>query len=151
MAEAMGGYLVKIESDEEKSALMTFFKGQKITHTDKWMNYDSPTADEVVNWYKYVIKNKPGTFSISGIVSDKKGKPLPGRMVETGFQNVDYKGVYIHYSITDNKGFYRIEGLCKGKRIVMVKDKSGVKMSSSKKMNLHDDVVRNFILKENKE
>jgi len=121
--------------------------GKKITHTDKWMNYDSQEADNVVQWYKDVIKNKPGTFSISGVVIDKTGNPVSSIIVESGFQGVDYKGVYTHFSITDSKGFYRIEGLTKGKRIVMVKDKTGANLLKIEKVNLQRDIKLNFRIK----
>jgi len=120
-------------------------KGQKITHTDKWMNYDSPEADEVVQWYKDVIKNKPGTYCIHGTVSNKRGKPMKGVLVETGKKGVDYKGIYTHFSITDSKGAYKLEGLTGGKRIVMVKEKIGAKQFQSKKVDLQFDEVLNFI------
>jgi hypothetical protein len=95
--------------------------GQKITHTDKWMNYDSQEADDVVSWYNEVIKNKPGTFTIKGCVTDNNGDPENGVLVEAGLEGVDYKNVYTHFDLTDKNGFYKIDGLTKGKRIVMVK------------------------------
>ena len=123
--------------------------GKKISHTDKWMNYDSPKADEVVQWYKNVIKNKPGTYGIHGTVSHKNGRPMKGVLVETGMKGVDYKGIYTHFSITDSKGAYKIEGLTKGKRIVMVKDNIGAPLVRSKKVDLQSDEVLNFSVKEN--
>lgn len=122
--------------------------GKKITHTDKWMNYDSPEADEVVQWYKDVIKNKPGTYCIHGTVNNKIGKPMKGVLVETGMKGVDYKGIYTHFSITDSKGDYKIEGLTGGKRFVMVKDSIGVKLAPSKKVDLQFDEMLNFSVEE---
>ncbi len=122
---------------------------KKITHTDKWMNYDSPKADEVVQWYKDVIKNKPGTFCIHGTVTSKKGRPMKGILVESGMKGVDYKGIYTHFSITDSTGAYKIEGLTGGKRIVMVKDKTGAKLVQSKKVDLQFDEVLNISVKGN--
>ena len=123
--------------------------GEKITHTDKWMNYDSPMADEVVQWYKDVIKNKHGTYCIHGTVTNKNGRPMKGVIVETGMKGVDYKGIYTHFSVTDSNGAYKIDGLTKGKRILMVKDKTGAKLVRSKKVDLPFDEVLNFSVKEN--
>jgi len=123
--------------------------GEKITHTDKWMNYDSPMADEVVQWYKDVIKNKPGTYCIHGTVTNKNGRPMKGVIVETGMRGVDYKGIYTHFSVTDSNGAYKIDGLTKGKRILMVKDKTGAKLVQSKKVDLQFDEVLNFSVKDN--
>jgi len=123
--------------------------GNKITHTDKWMNYDSPKADEVVQWYKDVINNKPGTYCIHGTVTNKNGRPMKGVLVETGMKGVDYKGIYTHFSITDSNGAYKIEGLTRGKRIVMVRDKIGAKLVQSRKVDLQFDEVLSFSVKEN--
>jgi hypothetical protein len=123
--------------------------GEIITHTDKWMNYDSPMADEVVQWYRDVIKNKPGTYGIHGTVTHKNGRPMKGIIVETGMKGVDYKGIYTHFSITDSNGAYKIDGLTKGKRFVMVKDKNGAKLVRSKKVDLPFDEVLNFSVKGN--
>ncbi len=122
--------------------------GKKITHTDKWMNYDSPEADEVVKWYKDVIKNKPGTYSIHGRVTNKSGKPLEGVLVETGMQGLAYNGIYTHFSITDSNGAYKIEGLTRGNRIVMLRDHIGSKLVLSKMVDLKFDELLNFIVPE---
>lgn len=123
--------------------------GIKITHTDKWMNYDSPIADEVVQWYKDVIKNKPGTYCIHGTVTNKNERPMKGVIVETGMIGVDYKGIYTHFSVTDSNGAYKIEALTNGKRVVMVKDKTGAKLVRSKKVDLQFDEVLNFSVNDN--
>jgi hypothetical protein len=122
--------------------------GEKVTHTDKWMNYDSPIADKVVQWYQDVIKNKPGTYCIHGRVTNEEGRPMKGILVETGIRGVDYKGIYTHFSITDSTGGYKIEGLTKGKRMVMVKDRTGVNLVQSKKVDLQSDEVLNFSVNE---
>ena len=93
---------------------------QKVTHTDKWMNYESEEADDVVDWYKEVIRDKPGTYSISGIVRDTQGKPVPGVIVESGLQGVDYKGVCTHFDISSCDGEYELKGLIQGDRFVNV-------------------------------
>lgn len=94
--------------------------GKLITHTDKWINYDSPEADTVINWYKNVIKNKPGTYSISGTVRDSKGNVVPGVIVETGLQGVDYKGACTHFNLTNHDGEYQISGIIQGERFLKV-------------------------------
>jgi len=122
-------------------------KGQKITHTDKWMNYESPEADQVINWYRTVIKNKPGTFSISGTVSDSQGNRVSGVMVETGLKGVDYNGIYTHFSITDHNGFYKLEGLTKGKRILMLREQQKGNLLKSKGVSLNNDKIVKFSIK----
>jgi hypothetical protein len=94
--------------------------GKLITHTDKWMNYNSPEADTVLNWYKNVIKNKPGTYSISGTVTDSEGNAVPGVLVETGFQGVDYKGACTHFDLTNSDGKYEISGIINGERFINI-------------------------------
>jgi hypothetical protein len=94
--------------------------GKLITHTDNWMNYRSPEADLVIKWYKNVIKNKPGTYSISGRVTDSKNNPVTGVLVETGFQGLDYNGSCTHFDLTNNDGEYQIRGLIKGERFINV-------------------------------
>ena len=74
---------------------------------------------------------------------------MKGVLVETGMKGVDYKGIYTHFSITDSKGAYKIEGLTRGKRIVMVKDNIGAPLVRSKKVDLQSDEVLNFSVKEN--
>jgi hypothetical protein len=93
------------------------------SHTDTWLNYDSPEAGMVVDWFRHVIEKKPGTYSIQGTVKFSDGSPVQNAIVETGIQGVDYKGIYTHFAIANENGFYRIEGLTRGTRFVMLKDK----------------------------
>lgn len=74
---------------------------------------------------------------------------MKGILVESGMKGVDYKGIYTHFSITDSTGAYKIEGLTGGKRIVMVKDKTGAKLVQSKKVDLQFDEVLNISVKGN--
>lgn len=97
--------------------------GKKVTHTDKWMNYDSPESDSVINWYKNVIREKPGTYAISGTVSDKQGNSLPGLIVETGLQGIDSKATCTHFAITDSAGKYELKGIIPGERFLRVTQK----------------------------
>ena len=74
---------------------------------------------------------------------------MKGVIVETGMIGVDYKGIYTHFSVTDSNGAYKIEGLTKGKRFVMVKDSIRAKLVRSKKVDLQFDEVLNFSVKNN--
>lgn len=122
-------------------------KGQKITHTDKWMNYDSPEADLVIKWYKNVIKNKPGTYSISGRVTDSKNNPVPGVLVETGFQGVDYKGSCTHLDITNNNGEYQIRGLIKGERFInVIPQKVSNKIVKTQNISLYENSTVDMVV-----
>ncbi len=104
----------------QKDLFISPKNGKLITHTDKWMNYASPEVDKVINWYKNVIKNKPGTYSISGTVTDSKGNPVPGVFVETGFQGVDYRGTCTHFDLTNKDGKFQIRGIIEGERFLNV-------------------------------
>ena len=120
----------------------------KVTHTDKWMNYDSPESDCVVKWYKEVIKNKPGTFSISGTVTDNNGSPVTDAIVETGFLGVDYKNACTHFTITDSSGWYELKGIIPGNRFINVtsKDETGKVLNTktiSLSMNSKVDIIVN--------
>ena len=117
-----------------------------VTHTDKWMNYDSEEADFVVNWYKNVIATKPGTYTISGTVTDATGEPVKGVIVESGFEGVDYKGTYTHFAITDSQGHYEIKGLVTGNRVVrLTKAIAPYTLLEDKTLLLDGHKVVNFI------
>ena len=124
--------------------------GSKVTHADKWMNYESRDAIFVVNWYKSIIKNKPGTFSISGIVSDNNGRPLTGALVETGFLGVDYNDACTHFTITDSSGWYELKGIVPGKRFInVVSEEEAGKILKTKDISLSENFKLDIIVDEN--
>ena len=100
-------------------------------HTDKWLLYESMQADLVYDWFLETIKSKPNTYSVSGVVRNSKGKPLKGVMVESG---------RTHYSITNKKGEYSIEGLTSGIREVTVLDKGKDSVRLSQEVHLVSDI-----------
>jgi len=114
--------------------------GKLITHTDNWMNYESSEADLVIKWYKNVIKNKPGTYSISGRVTDSKNNPVMGVLVEAGLQGVDYKGSCTHFDLTNNNGEYQISGIIKGERFVnVIPQKDSNKIVKTQNISLYEN------------
>ena len=118
------------------------------SHTDNWLNYDSPEADKVVDWFRHVIEQKPGTYSLQGTVKFTDGSPVPGLLVETGIQGVDYKGVYTHFTLTDENGFYKIEGLTSGKRFILLREKQQpADILKSKNVVLRKDKTVDFSIK----
>lgn len=120
------------------------------SHTDTWLNYDSQEADKVIDWFRHVIEEKPGTYAIQGTVKFPDGTPVQDALVETGVQGVDHKGVYTHFAITDESGSYKIDGLTRGKRIVMLKDQQQpADIFQSKTVVLKRDRTLNFRITKN--
>lgn len=99
-------------------------------HTDKWLLYDSKYQKSVIKWFKKTIKKKPKTFTISGKITDSNRNPLEGILIETG---------KTHFSITDKKGNYRIDGLVKSNRKISVLTKDKSTILSSKNIQLNSD------------
>jgi hypothetical protein len=80
-------------------------------HTDKWMLYPSDYAEKGFRWFAEVRQNKPGTFSVSGTVSDSGGRPVPGIIVDSG---------RTHFAVSGADGRYVIEGLAAGRRTIEI-------------------------------
>ena len=121
--------------------------GKLITHTDKWMNYESLEADVVIKWYKNVIKNKPGTYSISGRVTDSKNNPVMGVLVEAGLQGVDYKGSCTHFDLTNNNGEYQISGIIKGERFInVIPQKDSNKIVKTQNISLYENSTVDMVV-----
>ncbi len=94
-------------------------------HTDEWItdastpiaSSDSNVANvtdvraRLRNWMDDVIANKPGTHSISGVVTDLSGSPVAGARVQSG---------KTHWTFTDVNGAYELAGLVDSTRAVTV-------------------------------
>ena len=111
----------------------------KHQHTDKWLCYNSQKAKDVFKWFRTVIKNKPGTYSVQGRVLDRNNQPVPGVIIESA---------NTHFAITDKHGNYKIEGLKKGGRIVRISDDNdGTIERISKNITLNNNITGlNFTL-----
>lgn len=110
-------------------------------HTDKWLLFDSKYANKVYTWFLKTIKNKPNTYTVSGIVKNSKGNPVSGVFVESG---------RTHFAITNKKGEYVLEGLISGKRIVRVKSTTGKELATSRSIDVKSNVTKlNFISQTN--
>lgn len=101
-------------------------------HTDKWMLWDSHYKNKVISWFREVIKNKPGTYSVSGTVRDVQGKPIEGAVIESGRS---------HFSTTDKQGRYKLEGLIRGNRHIIINPDMGfTKTNPPRQLDLQSDV-----------
>jgi predicted esterase len=96
-------------------------------HTDEWItdantpvassaSYSGhpPVADvraRMRAWLAGTASSKPGTSSISGVVTDSLGNPIAGVRVQSGLT---------HWTFTDATGAYQLAGLVDGSRDLMV-------------------------------
>jgi len=71
-------------------------------HNDAWVLRDTPVRQALRRWVEDVLKNRPGVYSVSGRVTDINGRPLSGVYIRSG---------YIHSTLTDKNGRYKLEGL----------------------------------------
>jgi hypothetical protein len=79
------------------------------THTDQWMLYPSGATDTAIKWFNDVRKDKPGTFTIRGRITNAQGRPVKGIIVDGG---------RTHFAISDAEGQYEMPGLIGGRRTV---------------------------------
>jgi len=86
-----------------------FVNSQIGAHVDTMLLDDRPSTLQCRAWMAEVLKNRPGVHDISGIVRDRKGRPIAGVRVESGFT---------HFAITDKSGAYTIRSLIDGNRRV---------------------------------
>lgn len=108
-------------------------------HTDKWLLYHSKYADNVYEWFLETIKEKPGTYSVSGTVKDAKGEPICNALVESG---------NTHFTFTNKNGTYFLEGLISGNREVSVAHKKNSSIIESKVICLKSDVDKlDFVIR----
>lgn len=78
-------------------------------HVDIQYLEDSAATLACRQWLKEVLKEKPGTHSISGNVTDENGNPIEGVRIQSG---------YTHFTYTDRNGTYLLQGLIDSHRTV---------------------------------
>lgn len=81
------------------------------SHTDQWLLYPSDATDAVLDWFAEVRRNKPGTFTISGRITDSNGAPVEGIIIDSR---------RTHFARSDAEGIYIIKGLVPGQRTVRI-------------------------------
>ncbi len=85
-----------------------------IGHTDTWIqngssNADLPVQTQLRQWMAQVIETHPGTYSISGTVTDAQGNPVAGVLIQSGAT---------HWITTDANGNFTLPGLINGARVL---------------------------------
>lgn len=93
---------------------------------------DRPSTVKLRQWFADTYINKPGTFKVSGVVTDQFGNPLSNLLVESGST---------HFAKTDQNGFYELKGLIRGARTV--KFSKEMKTDKIIDLNLTKDTVVN--------
>ena len=87
-----------------------------IGHTDLWIQngssvFDQPVQQQLRQWMGQVLQTHPGTYSISGTVTDAQGQPVAGALVQSGAT---------HWVSTDANGNYTLPGLITGARSLSI-------------------------------
>lgn len=94
---------------------------------------DRPSTVKLRQWFADTYINKPGTFKVSGIVTNQDGKPLSNVLVETGST---------HFVKTDECGYYELKGLMRGNRIIRFSNE--ISTHDNLEINLSKDTVINL-------
>ena len=82
-------------------------------HNDAWVLRDISARKQVRDWVADVLKNRPGTHSVRGRVTDARGHGLAGVRVESG---------ETHWTVTGPDGSYTVPSLVSGPRTVRIHD-----------------------------
>jgi len=90
----------------------------RLKHTDRFLETNSLIRREMRAWMADVLKRRPGTWTVSGRVTDGSGNGVPGVRVQCGSW---------HWSMTDAEGRYQIPGLTPGRRVI-VAQKPGLRL-----------------------
>ncbi|MBL9100440.1 MAG: carboxypeptidase regulatory-like domain-containing protein [Myxococcales bacterium] len=80
-----------------------------VGHTDAWIVDDAASREAAQDWLFATVAARPGTGSIYGRVTDAQGDPT---------SNVLVAGGPLHFSTTDEHGYYALRGLVPGMRAV---------------------------------
>lgn len=78
-------------------------------HNDAWTLRDIPLRREARAWLRRVVRERPATHSVSGRVTNARGRGARGVKVWSGAT---------HFTVTDRRGRYRLGGLIDGERTV---------------------------------
>lgn len=96
----------------ESSGIRAPFTFQPIgfrNHNDGWALRDIPERRAVRRWLDNVLRSKPGTHRISGVVRDGRGRGIGGLRVESGAT---------HWTTSGRSGRFEIGGLIDSRRMV---------------------------------
>ncbi len=80
-------------------------------HVDVEYLEDCPSTVHTRQWLREVLKNRPGTHEVRGLVTDAHGKGLAGVRVASG---------PTRFAFTDAEGRYTIRSVVDGDRVVVV-------------------------------
>jgi predicted outer membrane repeat protein len=93
-------------------------------HNATWVLRNTKMRKKSRDWLQNVLGKKPGTFTISGRVTNGKGK---------GIEGVRIQGGSTHFTFTDKDGKYDLNGLIKGERI-LIASKNGNQFEPVKRL-----------------
>lgn len=94
----------------------------RVRHTNTWVLEDCPERTQLRQWLANVLETRPGTYDVSGRVTDGDGKGLEGVRIEGGFTRWTY---------TDADGHYRLRSLIDGPR-TLIATKPGVQFTNDR-------------------
>jgi hypothetical protein len=80
-------------------------------HTGDWALRPIQLRRDVRGWLQNILLTRPGTHSISGIVTDPSGNPINGALVQSGST---------HFTYTASNGAYLMQSLVNSTRTVTV-------------------------------
>ncbi len=76
-------------------------------HTDAWIERDSPARRRMRAWMAGILRDRPGTYTVSGTVVDARGRGIGGVRIHSG---------PLHWTDTDGDGAFTLRGLIGGER-----------------------------------
>jgi hypothetical protein len=122
----------------ESTGLEASFTFQRINfrnHNDAWTLRDIPERRAVRQWLAGVLRDRTGTYAVSGRVVDAKGRGLAAARVESG----------AHWTLSGRGGNYVLRGLIVGLRQIRA-SKGSAAGSATIDMKGRNQIVPDVVL-----